>query len=344
MREATLLQGKIVSGEAVYRAFTEDFEPIYELVAKEDYTLLIDKITLEFDKGIVDIRYLCYLFFAHWFLNQASENYRVYLKAFSESLESLLAKCDEGEIKHSHILSALNWLHKQLFQHIDYTKTAISLLAEDKNELIEALMSYKSLVMELMTEESLSALDRVIDHWKSVPPKKVSPEKDSSQEDKSTKRETADKTNNSTALSHSAEALGNHKWQKLLENLKRYNQLISSEKWLLAAIIQIKLDEEIANFNPVEYFPHIFYDYLQANARSYHKINDQQVNANHPLWKLMERMYEADAGTFIHEEQAFFTSMMQQSAHSSSSNQEGYSNQTNGYDNYNDEYQQNDYE
>ena len=92
---------------------------------------------------------------------------------------------------------------------------------------------------------------------------------------------------------------GSPELQRLLKKMSAFGDLVNEGRFELAAIILADIQDTLANFDPVKYFPAVFSDYARNLALNVENVWGHLDMRGSPQWDALEVYYRADIEGFL---------------------------------------------
>ncbi|MFZ9035149.1 MAG: type VI secretion system protein IglI family protein [Francisellaceae bacterium] len=286
----------------------EAFESIYHLVEEEAYQDVIAQCMEKFEQGIVDRRYVCYVVFALWYEAKEMSSLVEILAALSEIHSFFYRQIQNDHLSSKRYLAAVAWLHEKLYQHVEFLERLEpgGRPAGDKALFLSELSKYGRCFIELFELDEIVSLSRLSRLWQDIKIRPLKPKLQSEETVDITVDIKEPKTHASTSQMHAffdesrheTEAMHSEKWRLLCRQIDIYQKLVTKKQWLKAAVAKRAIIEAMRTFNPIDYFPAVFYPFFATNIKSFQHVAEQERWMDHPVSEDLMVMFNADVEQF----------------------------------------------
>ncbi|KEI34740.1 type VI secretion system protein IglI family protein [Allofrancisella frigidaquae] len=295
--------------EVAYIALPDEFEQAYICISEEDYLAAQDICINIINKGCIDAKIICYLVFCMWFNSQDVNEYSLILEELYQIYLFLTELINQKKIKPRYCKSATKWLYNMLCMHADFLKSKETFLPEDKASIIAAIKVFidQTSKLELDEQEHFALLNKFMQKWQEIKTKQLNDDLNDIDISNNQNQQcnvqvkstlTTDQLVDLTNSDVKNELQGSYEWNKLLNEIKQFDNFIINDNFLPAAILQKKIQSKIESFDPLVYFPNFFNSYLNSKLKGFEKIVETSTLQNHYLWSLLDNLYEVDRISF----------------------------------------------
>ncbi|AXA34581.1 type VI secretion system protein IglI family protein [Francisella adeliensis] len=306
----------------LYKAYGDDLEKIYLSIEQGEYSNVIQLANQIIEDDCLDIRVICYAIFARWFLAESVIEQFNLFKEFQQIIEYIESNGLKININERIYNSAIKWLYNNILKYIKSINIKNTLTEEYKSELLltinQHMLFMKSCVNDI---DVIEVLEKIFSRYE-----KASIKEDILAEESISRTEQCHdisengyhksnniKENNGTEdyLKINSDQENSECWNNLLKMIGVYEYLVKNNSWLAAAVLQNKIEREISNFNPINYFPKKFVSYLDSQLCGYEEIKSMYKYKDGEIWPLLEQLYVSNPTSFIERDFNTFSSILE---------------------------------
>jgi hypothetical protein len=292
---------------------------IVTLAQNGDYQESAAQAQAVFEEDIFDVRIVGFFLYGIYLetdIFSLHDIFQTLIRLFQENWEAI------GPVKkrEKHAQTGLNWLIKQLAKILQYEEDKKSdnwnrwlkeLTSEDITQIIEAGDELQQTLESILEDASRPLLEGLlkINEWLAnlqqlvykEPEPEVEPETEPDEPESQQPIETTDQKVVSPAMISADDTVvaGSYHLRVLLNKIEVFEQLISQEKFIMAALVAEDINDIVANFDPKVYFPGIFSRYSYLLARNISEISSFDGHKNTVEWQAMKELYKVDLDSFM---------------------------------------------
>jgi hypothetical protein len=272
-----------------------------------------------FEEDIFDIRIVGFFLYGIYLESGFFSLYDIFqtlIRLFQESWEAV----GPDRKREKHAQTSLNWLIKQLAKILQYEEDKKSdnwnrwlqeVTSDDVTQIIEAGDELQQILESILEDASRPLLEGLlkINEWLAnlqqlvykEPEPEVEPETEPDEPESQQPIETTDQKVVSPAMISADDTVvaGSYHLRVLLNKIEVFEQLISQEKFIMAALVAEDINDIVANFDPKVYFPGIFSRYSYLLARNISEISSFDGHKNTVEWQAMKELYKVDLDSFM---------------------------------------------
>ena len=321
-----LLQGSLeISESPGLDTVDPRFTDIAELVQGGRYEDAAGKAEEVLAEKIYDIRVIGYFFYGH-FLEQGlpglSDVYLCLADLLRDNLEALGPVKNRGK----HIQTILNWLARQILKKLQYEETNKSSLfdswlsetsTEQVQEILDASDTLRRILGPVLEDAAAPIVDGItkINNWfqsfqhliyrePEAEPEEEGPLTDAQAEEEAAPefRETTVRRTRRPAPEADEEVAGleaSYPLQVLIKKLAAFDQLVSAQKYVSAAIVADDMNTIMANFDPKVYFPKLFGRFALQFATHINHLTAYAEYRDSAAWQALQELYKVDLESFV---------------------------------------------
>ncbi len=282
---------------------------IVTLAQNGDYQGSAAQAQAVFEEDIFDIRIVGFFLYGIYLETDIVALYDIFqtlIRLFQENWEAV------GPVKkrEKHAQTSINWLIKQLSKTLQYEEDKNSdnwnrwlkeVTSDDVTQIIEAGDELQKTLESILEDASRPLLEGLlkIKEWltnlqqlvyqEPEPEPEVEPETESDEPKSQQPMIGADDT----------VVAGSHHLRILLNKIEVFEQLISKEKFIMAALVAQDINDIVANFDPTVYFPGLFSKYSYLLAMNISKLSSFDGHKKTVEWQAMKELYKVDLNSFI---------------------------------------------
>ncbi|AJI56249.1 hypothetical protein LA02_1235 [Francisella philomiragia] len=290
-------------GDVSYKAELSEFDHIYEVLSREEYSIVKELSLKQIEEGFLDPRYIMYAIFGMWYESSSFDINRELLGNIEVIHQFFVEKIENGFIRANFYLGAVQWLHTKIYEHATFIKNEHVIFFDgDKNSFNTAFDEYILYLKDYFLDIDLTKVYQVKDIFNSF---RVAESNYEYIEDCSVSTTETVNIENDQKLNYSennASGSGLGEWDKLLKDINIYRDLVKEESWLKASVVYQVINSKLKNFDHVKYFPETFYPYLKDTANAYDHLMHYLSLSNHPLWAILSQMFLNDPDAFSKED------------------------------------------
>ncbi len=282
---------------------------IIALTHNGDYQGSAAQAQAVFEEDIFDIRIVGFFLYGIYLETDIGALYDIFqtlIRLFQENWEAV------GPVKkrEKHAQTSINWLIKQLAKILQHEEDKKSdnwnrwlkeVTSDDVTQIIEAGDELQKTLESILEDASKPLLEGLfkIKEWltnlqqlvyqEPEPEPEVEPETESDEPKSQQPMISADDT----------VVAGSHHLRILLKKIEVFEQLISKEKFVMAALVAQDINDIVANFDPKVYFPGLFSKYSYLLAMNISKLSSFDGHKKTVEWQAMKELYKVDLNSFI---------------------------------------------
>lgn len=298
--------------------FDPRLEEISTMMQDSNFEGALPLITEVIEEPVHDIRiicYYCYLIFQQeglGFLNTV-------LAGLARTLTDNWGAVGPLKNREKITVNSLNWFYKVLLKRLqrqeeiqgpDWQAWSETLTSDDVNEMLEAADQLRRGIVHALEEEASPVLDLQgkVNDWLQVFSQVVyrepEPEHEAEEEaEEEAEQEAEQEAPTSKAVNPliggSIGVEGSVHLQLLLRKIKAFERLIQQEKYPRAALVADDINETLANFDPLLYFPGLFANYARLLALNIGDLAEYEDARESRDWQAMKAYYLADLDGFV---------------------------------------------
>ncbi len=290
---------------------------IITLAQSGDYLGSAAQAQAVFEEDIFDIRIVGFFLYGIYLetdIGALDDIFQTLIRLFQENWEAV------GPVKkrEKHAQTSINWLLKQLAKILQHEEDKTSdnwnrwlkeVTSDDVEQIIEAQDELQGVLTRTLEDESgplLEGLHKIKDWLKKLqqlvyeepePEAEVEPEVESDEPEGQQPIETV--VSPAMIGADDAVVAGSHHLRILLKKIEVFEQLISEEKFVMAALVAQDINDIVANFDPKVYFPGLFSKYSYLLAMNISKLSSFDGHKKTVEWQAMKELYKVDLNSFI---------------------------------------------
>jgi hypothetical protein len=290
---------------------------IIALAHNGDYQGAAAQAQAVFEEDIFDIRIVGFFLYGIYLETDIGTLYDIFqtlIRLFQENWEAV------GPVKkrEKHAQTSINWLIKQLAKILQHEEDKTSdnwnrwlkeVTSDDVTQIIEAIDELQKTLDSILEDASKPLLEGLfkIKEWltnlqqlvyqEPEPEPEVEPETESDEP----KSQQIDQKVVSPAMIGADDTVvaGSYHLRILLKKIEVFEQLISEEKFVMAALVAEDINDIIVNFDPKLYFPGLFSKYSYLLAMNISKLSSFDGHKKTVEWQAMKELYKVDLNSFI---------------------------------------------
>lgn len=294
---------------------------IITLAHNGDYQGSAAQAQAVFEEDIFDIRIVGFFLYGIYLETDIGALYDIFQtlrRLFQENWEAI------GPVKkrEKHAQTSINWLIKQLAKILQHEEDKTSdnwnrwlkeVTSDDVTQIIEAGDELQKTLESILEDASRPLLEGLlkIKEWltnlqqlvyqEPEPEAEVEPETESDEPKSQQPIETIDQKVVSPAMIGVDDTVvaGSYHLRILLKKIEVFEQLISEEKFIMAALVAQDINDIVANFDPKVYFPGLFSKYSYLLAMNISKLSSFDGHKKTVEWQAMKELYKVDLNSFI---------------------------------------------
>lgn len=292
---------------------------IISLAQNGDYQGSAAQAQAVFEEDIFDIRIVGFFLYGIYLERDIGALYDIFqtlIGLFQENWEAV------GPVKkrEKHAQTGINWLIKQLSKVLQYEQDKESdnwnrwleeVTSDDVIQIIEAGDALQETLESILEDASRPLLEGLlkIKEWLAnlqrlvyrEPEPEPEPEMEPDESESQQPVETIDqKVVSPLMISADDTAVkGSYRLKILLKKIEAFEQLITEEKFVMAALVAQDINDIIANFDPKVYFPELFSRYSYLLAMNISKLSSFDGHKNTVEWQAMKDLYKVDLNSFM---------------------------------------------
>lgn len=286
------------------------FDEIATLVQQGNYAEAARLSEIILADGIYDIRLICYFLYGHWL-----EHGLASLVTVIDCLDYVILQNWEaiGPVvnREKIVQNSLSWLFRQLLKQIQYEEKKNTLLwqkwqtsisADEVGNIIKSSEAFRlsinqqlegnteSVVVCNKIETWLKALQRLV--YKPPEVKAVEPEK------------TEDRIIETISTAAPTVTGGlkievSHHMELLLKKLAAFEYLLQEQKFPKAALVADDINQTLASFDPMVYFPKTFETFAKLQVINFEELAAYENHRGSAQWQAMQDWLKIDVDSFM---------------------------------------------
>jgi hypothetical protein len=309
-----LLQGSLAtSGNAGLESTDPRFDEIATLVQEGNYLIAANLSQAIIADEIYDIRLISYFLYAHW-LEQGMAS----MTEIIQSLCTLIAENWEAiapaHKREKSIQTSLSWMFRLLLKKVQYEEKKQTVLWQqwltsiNTTEVAEMLSASAALRLTLDKQlggnaKTILELWSKIEHWLhnfaqmvTDPPVLTVPESEPA--DNAGKEVSHSVPIPTFKVDHLNIELSYH-MVLLLKKLAAFEHLLQAQNFSRAALVADDINQTLANFDPMLYFPKTFEAFFRLQALNFEELSAYEEHRGSPQWQAMQEWLKIDVDSFM---------------------------------------------
>lgn len=294
---------------------------IITLAHNGDYQGSAAQAQAVFEEDIFDIRTVGFFLYGIYLETDIGALYDIFqtlIRLFQENWEAV----GPAKKREKHAQTSINWLIKQIAKTLQHEEDKTSdnwnrwlkeVTSDDVAQIIEAGDELQKTLESILEDASRPLLEGLlkIKEWltnlqqlvyqEPEPEAEVEPETESDEPKSQQPIETIDQKVVSPAMIGVDDTVvtGSYHLRILLKKIEVFEQLISEEKFIMAALVAQDINDIVANFDPKVYFPGLFSKYSYLLAMNISKLSSFDGHKKTVEWQAMKELYKVDLNSFI---------------------------------------------
>jgi hypothetical protein len=290
------------------------FDEIATLVQDGRYIEAANQCETIIAEGVYDIRLICYFLYGYW-LEQGLAS----LVSVIDCLNYVLLENWQaiGPIKRREqvVQNSLAWIFRQILKTIQHEEKKntpqwqewqSSFSAEDAEKILEASEAFRLSVNQQLESsvDSLPDYGKVMNWFRQLQkivyiPPEPEPEQPTTAEDIAPAKQ---ENNTAVATIPKSEELSielSYPMALLLKKLAAFEHLVQDENFSRAALLADDINQSLASFDPLIYFPKTFETFVRLQALKYEELSPYESYQGSPQWQAMQHWLKTDIDSFM---------------------------------------------
>jgi hypothetical protein len=295
--------------------FDPRLEEISTMMQESNFEGALPLITEVMEEPVHDIRvigYYCYLLFQQEGLGILNTVLAGLVRTLTDNWSAV------GPLKNREkiTVNSLNWFYKVLLKRLqrqeeiqgpDWQTWTESLTSDDVEAMLEAADDLRRGIVQALEEEASPVLDLhgKVNDWLQAFSQVVyrEPEPEPEEEEEEDEEEEDDEAPTTTSMApltgDGIGAEGSVHLQLLLRKIQAFERLLQQEKFPRAALVADDINETLAHFDPLLYFPGLFANYARLLAMNIGELAEYEDARESRDWQAMKAFYMADLDGFV---------------------------------------------
>ncbi len=302
-----LLQGSLPVTENPGLDSTDPrFDEISTLVQEEKHAEAANLCESIIADGVYDIRLICYFLYGYW-LEQGLTSLGSVVNCLNNVILENWEAVGPAAKREKSIQNSLGWMFRQLLKKVQYEETKnsptwqqwqASVTSEEVDVILEAGEAFRSGMIRQLEDGAGPVVDmwgkmadwlRALQRLVYRPPE---PEQEESGRDDPGEAPADRKAGG-------MEIEGSYHMNLLLKKLAAFDRLIAAEKFPRAALVADEINNTLANFDPMLYFPKFFETFVRLQALNFQQLAEYAEQRESPEWVAMQEWFKVDIDGFI---------------------------------------------
>ncbi len=292
------------------------FDEIATLVQDGNYAEAAHLSQIAITDGIYDIRLICYFLYGTWH-NQSLNNLINIINSLNNLLRENWTAVGPAKKREKSFQTALNWLFRQILKKLQFEEKKHTPLWQqwraattphDVDLMVAAGDTFRVLVEQRLENEAAATLNvwsKVISWLESFQARldRV-PEPTQGEQVEQSVPESPESVSNKTvpALSVGSHELAlevSYHMSLLLKKLAAFEWLLAEKKFPQAALVADDLNQTLASFDPMVYFPKTFEAFVRLQVIHFEALSEYEGHRGSPQWQAMQDWLKIDLDSFI---------------------------------------------
>ena len=292
------------------------FSDIATLVQNGDYLGAAARSEAILEENIYDIRIIAYFLYGI-FIDEGVSAMADIFRSLSDLIENNWEAVGPVKKKEKQTRTSLSWLMKQLIKKLQYEEEKkrgswnswIAGVSSDQvQDTLDALEEFRMAVTQLLDDTAGPVLDGLmkIKEWLKAFQMVVYREPEPEAEEEAEVKEKGDakvRRKSHVFASMNIEQKigieGSYHLKLLIKKIEAFEQLVTEEKFSRAALVADDINNIIANFDPMVYFPRLFSKYSLLYALNIGELVSFEEHKNTVGWQAMQELYKVDLNSFV---------------------------------------------
>ncbi|NOQ35100.1 MAG: hypothetical protein GQ569_04305 [Methylococcaceae bacterium] len=307
-----LLQGKLaISENPGIKSTDPRFDKIVSLVEQGKYIEAAESCEIVIKDEIYDIRLICYFLYGYW-LKQGLISLGEVINSLDYIVLNNWEAVGPAKRRKQNFQNSLGWIFRQLLKKIQYEETKntelwqkwqASVSTEELNKMLQASEAFRLSTSKQLEEDTESVVvSSKIDNWLRSLQRLVSARRESEQVE--TEKNELNATEINTAIPKLTFKVAgsnievSYHMELLLNKLAAFEYLLEEEKFSRAALLADDINQTLADFDPMIYFPKTFEPFIRLKALNFEELSTYEDHRESSQWEVMQDWLKTDLDSF----------------------------------------------
>ena len=269
--------------------------------------------------GVYDIRLICYFLYGYW-LEQGLASLTTVIDCLNYVILENWQAIGPVKKREQVVQNSLGWIFRQMLKKIQYEekKNSVqwqewqtSFKADDVGKILEASEAFRLSInqqLENSVEENVEAVPECskIENWLRglqrlvYHPTEPVQEEAEQLENKAVATQASNQSFPVTAAQNEGLNIEvSYPMVLLLKKLAAFESLLEKDKFQQAALIAEDINQTLAAFDPLVYFPKTFGGFVRLQALNFEELSVYEDYKGSPQWQAMQDWLKTDIDSFM---------------------------------------------